>query len=128
MRKTALLMLYSNLRLWHRLPRFLLCLCFALITFFVNAQSTVTGKVTDENGSGMPGVNVLVKGTATGTSTDANGAYSLTASESDVLVFSFIGYTTEEISVGTRTTIDIALTASIESLSEVVVVGYGTQK
>jgi TonB-linked SusC/RagA family outer membrane protein len=88
----------------------------------------VSGKVTDETGAPLPGVNVVVKGTTKGTTTDTEGKYSLEVDgDNAVLVFSFIGYTSEEVVVGTQTTIDIALTPDITSLSEVVVVGYGTQ-
>jgi TonB-linked SusC/RagA family outer membrane protein len=101
-----------------------------LLALNVDAQEiTVTGRVTDEAGTEMPGVNIVVKGTTKGTTTDTNGAYSLSVSEgNDVLVFSFIGYETAEQSVSGRTKIDVTLMSSIESLSEIVVVGYGTQK
>lgn len=88
---------------------------------------TVTGTVTDETGRGLPGVNVLIKGTTNGTTTDAEGKYSLAAEATDILVFSFIGYMKEEIAVNSQTVIDISLNPDITSLSEVVVVGYGTQ-
>jgi TonB-dependent starch-binding outer membrane protein SusC len=116
-----------------RSPDFLRLLLFAflvlLITPAVQGQTLIRGKVTDENGTGMPGVNILVKGTTTGTTTDSDGAYSLNAEASDaVLVFSFIGYTSEELPVNGRSSIDVSLTPSIESLNEIVVIGYGTQK
>jgi len=92
-------------------------------------EITVTGKVTDENRSPVPGVNVLIKGTTRGTTTDMDGVYSLTvADQNAVLVFSFIGYTTQEITVGAQTTIDVQLAQDVVSLNEVVVIGYGTQK
>lgn len=91
--------------------------------------ATVTGKVTDDTGTGLPGVSVLEKGTTNGTTTDANGDYSLTVSGTDAtLTFSFIGYETKEVSVGDRSTIDISLASDIQSLSEVVVIGYQTVK
>lgn len=88
----------------------------------VFAQKTITGKVTDaNNGTTLPGVNVVVKGTTTGTVTDMNGAYSLkVAANAQTLVFSFIGYTTKEEAIGTKTTIDISLAPSAELLDEVV--------
>ena len=90
---------------------------------------TVTGKVRDENGADFPGVNVLVKGTSVGTSTDINGQYSLEVpDESAVLVFSFIGYTTQEVTVGSRTTIDLAMTPDVQSLDEVVVTALGIER
>jgi TonB-linked SusC/RagA family outer membrane protein len=109
-------------------PKLLLIVFLALSFTAAHAQTLVKGKVTDENNTGMPGVNILVRGTTTGTTTDSNGDYSLNVEANDaVLVFSFIGYTSEEIPVGGRTSIDINLTPSIESLTEIVVVGYGTQ-
>jgi len=88
----------------------------------------ITGKVTTAmNNEPLPGVNVLEKGTMNGTITDLNGNYSLTvAGPSSELVFSFVGYLSEEVEVGGKTNISIALTETIESLQEVVVVGYGT--
>lgn len=90
---------------------------------------TVSGKVTDDKGEGIPGVNVLVKGTTTGTVTDTEGLYSLQVeNENAILVFSSIGFISQEIVVGNRQTIDVRLAPDITQLSEVVVVGYGTQK
>lgn len=91
-------------------------------------QRPVTGSVKDVSGSGMPGVNVIKKGTTIGTATDANGNFSIEAADDDVLVISFIGYLTQEIRVGSQSRIEIALTEDISTLQEVVVVGYGTQK
>jgi TonB-linked SusC/RagA family outer membrane protein len=89
----------------------------------------VRGQVTDESGNGLPGVNVLVKGTSTGTSTDASGNFSISVPDNNaVLVFSFIGYVPEEITVGSATTVNVKLIPDIKSLNEVVVVGYGTQE
>jgi TonB-linked SusC/RagA family outer membrane protein len=99
---------------------------------FLNRHMAVTikGRVTaQEDKTGLPGVNVLLKGSTNGTTTDANGNYTLSVPEATgTLVFSYIGYTTEEVPINGRTTIDIAMIADIKSLSEVVVVGYGTQK
>jgi TonB-linked SusC/RagA family outer membrane protein len=90
---------------------------------------TISGRVTDEAGQGLPGVTVLLKGTTTGSATDSEGKYSITAPDGNgTLVFSFIGYTTQEIPVNGRTTIDVILGTDVKILSEVVVVGYGTQK
>ncbi len=90
---------------------------------------TVSGKVTDDAGMPLPGVNILVKGTTNGTTTDAQGSFNINVeNESAVLVFSFIGFEMQEAIVGTRTEINISLTPDIKSLEEVVVVGYGTQK
>jgi TonB-linked SusC/RagA family outer membrane protein len=89
----------------------------------------VTGNVQDEKGEALPGVNVTVKGTSIGTTTDVNGNYSLNLSEKqDVLVFSFIGYATQEVAVNDRAVLNVTLEEDVKSLDEVVVVGYGTQK
>jgi TonB-linked SusC/RagA family outer membrane protein len=92
------------------------------------ADIGVSGRVTSENDEGLPGVNVTMKGATLGTVTDANGSYSLTVPENATLIFSYIGYVTEEVAVGNRTTINVKLIPDIKSLSEVVVVGYGTQE
>jgi TonB-linked SusC/RagA family outer membrane protein len=90
---------------------------------------SVSGKVVDENSDPLPGVNVLIKGTTIGTTTDAGGAYTLEVADANaILVFSFIGYVSQEVAVGARTNIDISLVADVTSLEEVVVVGYGTVK
>ncbi|MEM9830265.1 MAG: SusC/RagA family TonB-linked outer membrane protein [Bacteroidota bacterium] len=96
----------------------------------LSLEQTVSGKVTDgENGDPLPGVNVLAKGTTTGTVTDVNGSYRLTvADEIEILVFSSIGYTTQEVAINGRSTINLELLPDVQSLSEVVVIGYGSQK
>jgi TonB-linked SusC/RagA family outer membrane protein len=95
-----------------------------------NTAFLVSGLVKDELGQSLPGVTVMVKGTTSGTSTDAEGRFTISVNDTIdvVLVFSFIGYNTIEVSVNGRSTIDVALNPSIESLAEIVVVGYGTQK
>ncbi|MEQ9443162.1 MAG: TonB-dependent receptor [Cyclobacteriaceae bacterium] len=91
---------------------------------------TVRGQVTDgENAAPIPGVNVLAKGTTTGTVTDIDGNYSLTVDDDvTVLVFSSIGYVAQEVEINGRQNIDITLSADVQSLEEVVVIGYGTQE
>lgn len=90
---------------------------------------TVTGKVTDESGQPMPGVTVLVKGSATTVYTSANGNYTITApDENAVLVFSSIGFETQEIKAGSRTTINVTLKMATSKLEETVIIAYGTQK
>nr|WKN34894.1 SusC/RagA family TonB-linked outer membrane protein [Tunicatimonas sp. TK19036] len=93
-------------------------------------QQTISGKVTDgESGDALPGVNVLAKGTTSGTVTDIEGNYRLTvADEVNTLVFSSIGYVTQEVEINNRTAINLTLAPDIQSLSEVVVIGYGTQR
>ena len=90
---------------------------------------TVSGTVVDENGETLPGVNVLEKGTTNGTTTNANGEFNLEVqNENSILVFSFIGYTSQEIRVGNQTNIHVSMVPDVETLQEVVVVGYGEQK
>ena len=90
---------------------------------------TINGQVLDEESSPVPGVNVLVKGTTNGTTTDVDGRFVLDVEDqSSILVFSFIGYTTQEVVVGSQTTINVTLAQDVQSLQEVVVVGYGEQK
>jgi TonB-linked SusC/RagA family outer membrane protein len=92
-------------------------------------QITVTGTVKDENGDPMPGVNVQVEGTSTGSMTDVNGKFSINAPRSDaVLILSFVGYYDMRVLLAGRTTIDVSMEPSIENLDEVIVVGYGTQR
>ncbi|MDN5204359.1 TonB-dependent receptor [Fulvivirgaceae bacterium BMA10] len=95
----------------------------------VSEEKTITGKVTDENGNGLPGVNVLVKDTNIGIVTNVDGNYKLIVpDDASILVFSYVGYLTEEVEIAGRTTIDFALTPDIETLSEVIVVGYGSKE
>ena len=106
---------------------------FALILFSVctvNAQSvTVKGKITSkDDGLGLPGASVVVKGTSNSAATDIDGSYSITANANDVLVFSYIGFTPQEIEVGTKTTLNVVLVSEATTLDDVVVIGYGTQK
>ena len=92
-------------------------------------QASITGQIFDENGDPFLGVTVILKGTATGTTTDMEGKYSIAVpSEQSVLVFSFVGYNKQEITVGNRTVIDITLTPDVTALDEVVVTGLGIRK
>ncbi|MEN8250911.1 MAG: TonB-dependent receptor [Bacteroidota bacterium] len=86
----------------------------------------ITGTITDETGASIPGVSIVEKGTTNGTVSDADGKYNLNVSEGATLVFSFVGYETQEVAVGNATEINITLAASTEILSEIIVVGYGT--
>lgn len=87
---------------------------------------SISGKVTDENGDGLPGAGVLVKGSGNGTVSDLDGNYKLDVPSSEsILVISFVGYKTQEVVVGARTTIDLALEIDATALDEIVVVGYG---
>ncbi len=89
----------------------------------------IAGRITDEKGEVLPGVNVLLKGTQRGTTSQADGTFTIAVPDDKaVLVFSFVGYLTREIAVGNRTRIDLELLVDNKALEEVVVVGYGTQK
>ncbi|HMQ00608.1 MAG TPA: SusC/RagA family TonB-linked outer membrane protein, partial [Cyclobacteriaceae bacterium] len=93
-------------------------------------ERTISGRITAaEDGSTLPGVNVLLKGTGTGTVTDVNGTYRISIPQSGgTLVFSFIGLITQEVEVGSRSTVDVIMESDIKQLSEVIVTGYGTQE
>jgi TonB-linked SusC/RagA family outer membrane protein len=91
-------------------------------------QKRVNGTVTDAKGETVIGANVVEKGTANGSITDADGKFTLTVKENATLVISFVGYVTQEIAVGNRTALDVTLQEDTQALEEVVVVGYGTQK
>ncbi|MCD6333240.1 MAG: SusC/RagA family TonB-linked outer membrane protein [Bacteroidales bacterium] len=93
------------------------------------AQMRIRGKVTDKaTGNPLPAVNVYIQGTTTGTATDANGMYSISASRNSVLVFSSVGYAQQEITVGNTTTINVALVPSATELGEVVVTALGIKR
>ena len=87
---------------------------------------TVTGNVTDADGLPLPGVNILVKGTSTGTQSDFDGKYSIQVSADQTLVFKYLGFKTQEIPVGSKSTVDVSMVVDAAELSEVVVVGYST--
>lgn len=92
-------------------------------------DKTVTGKVSDEKGMGLPGVNILIVGTQQGTTSDQDGNYKISLpTGSNTLRFSFIGYTSHDAVVGNETTINVTLEPDVNALREVVVVGYGTQE
>lgn len=108
----------------------LLCITLGIASVTWAQDRVVTGKVTAaEDGSALPGVNVVLKGTTNGTVTDGNGDYKLSVPNGGgSLVFSFIGLQTAEVPIGDRTTIDVALSLDVQQLSEVVVVGQGVQR
>ncbi len=107
-------------------------LCMIALSFCstIFAQEvTVQGKVTDADGSApLPGVSIVVKGTTKGTTTDAQGKYRLSATPNAALVFSFVGYTPQEISVGNRTVIDVTMAQDFRQLNEIVVTALGIKK
>lgn len=116
----------QNYRGFQKLASLFFFLFAASLAF--GQQQLVTGKITDESGATLPGVNVVIKGTTTGTSSDAEGSFSIEASPTDVLVISFIGYTPQEIRVGNQTTFQVSLEEDVRTLQEVVVIGYGEVK
>ncbi|MEP2510288.1 MAG: SusC/RagA family TonB-linked outer membrane protein, partial [Reichenbachiella sp.] len=108
----------------------LLLLILIQIASPVQAQSSVVkGRITSsDEGEGLPGVSILEKGTTNGSVTDLDGNYSLSVSSGATLVISYIGYLTQEVAVGSQSEISLALEPDIETLEEIVVIGYGTQK
>lgn len=110
-----------------------LLVCVVIVSSAVTAWAqgrVITGTVTSaEDGSSLPGVSVVIKGTTTGTSTDANGSYSLSVPEGqNVLIYSFIGMQSQEVEIGNRTVIDIQLAEDVRQLSEVVVTALGIER
>jgi TonB-dependent starch-binding outer membrane protein SusC len=102
-------------------------LLFQVVVFGQGKQ--ISGTVSDKTGEPLPGVNVVIKGTTVGTTTDFNGKYSIAVKkESEVLVFSFVGYIEQNVVVGNQTTINVALKEDVMQLNEVVAIGYGVQK
>jgi len=90
--------------------------------------SKLTGTVTDENGVGMPGVTIAKKGTSSGANSDVNGKYSIDVNPGDVLVYSFVGYKSQEVKITNQSVLNIQLAVDAKSLEEIVVTGYGNQK
>ncbi|HCT69869.1 MAG TPA: hypothetical protein DF409_01235, partial [Bacteroidales bacterium] len=112
----------------------LLKVLFLLLGLAIGSQGfsqgvRVSGKVTDANdGQSIPGVTILVKNTSTGTITDIDGKYSLEVEPGATLVFSFVGYNTQEVIAGAQTTLNVVLVPSVTELEEAVIIGYGTVK
>ena len=94
----------------------------------VRGQKTVSGKVTDNSGEGLPGVNVVIKGTTIGSITDFDGNYQVSVEENSTLVFSFVGFAPQEIEVGTRSVINMTLSQDVRALDEVVVTALGIER
>jgi hypothetical protein len=113
---------------WHK--KVMLALFAAMASLSTMAQYTVSGKITSgEDQSTLPGVNILVKGTTNGTISDAEGNFSVTAgSANDVLVFSFVGFLTQEVGINNRTNFNVVLESDAKQLSEVVVTALGIEK
>lgn len=91
-------------------------------------QQQITGRVVDVNGQPLAGVSIILKGSLIGATTNSDGIYSINALSNNVLVFSYVGFIAKEVEVGGRTSIDVVLEQSVESLDEIVVIGYGTQR
>ncbi|QHT68580.1 SusC/RagA family TonB-linked outer membrane protein [Rhodocytophaga rosea] len=110
----------------------LLLIIFSIFLYSgaAQAQQKISGKVSaQEDGSIVPGVNITIKGTTSGTVTDGTGMYSITVPDAKaILVFSFIGLTTEEIEVGNQTTIDVQMTSDVKTLTEIVVTAFGIER
>ena len=106
---------------------FIFLLLFVTTTMALSQSKAITGTVkSSDDGSSLPGVNVLEKGTTNGTATNANGDFSLTVGDEATLVFTFIGYGVQEVSVANQSVINVTMVPEITQLSDVVVVGYGT--
>jgi TonB-linked SusC/RagA family outer membrane protein len=102
------------------------CLLLFVSNVLLAQDRNINGTVKDGSGSGIPGVSIRVKGTQTGTTTNADGAYSIKATSSNVIVFSAIGYGTQEVKVGNNSTLDVTLTDDVNALEEVVVTGLAS--
>src|SRR5690349_9847682 len=106
---------------------YMLCLLASLTGFA--QERVITGRVTSsDEGTGLPGVNIFQKGTQNGTITDGDGRFSINVGDGATVVFSFVGYTSQEIQVQGQTTLNISLEPDVTTLSELVVVGYGQQE
>lgn len=92
------------------------------------ADVEISGKITDENGEGLPGASILIKGKAQGTTTNLEGEYKLTVPDDAVLEISYVGYSSQDIVLGAQSVIDVQLVPDAAQLDEIVVVGYGTVK
>jgi len=109
--------------------RYVVALLFLVSTTAWSQSRTLTGKVTSsDDGTGIPGVNIVEKGTNNGVVTDVDGNYSISVNPSATLVFSFVGFATQEVVVGNQSTANVSMAPDARALSEVVVVGYGTQE
>jgi TonB-dependent starch-binding outer membrane protein SusC len=120
----------KKLRIIHVVALIGMYLSLLLVSTSGYAQNgVVTGTVTDAaNGQPLPGVTVKVRGTSLATTTNVNGGYSIKVNPNSKLIFSFIGYTDQEVEVGAGNVYNIKLAASSSNLNEVVVIGYGTAK
>lgn len=106
----------------------LLFFSIVLFTNFIFAQTKITGTVTDEKGNLLPGVNIILKGTQIGVASDFNGDYSIDVPNEGILQFSYLGYITKEVDIKNQVIINVTLEPSVESMDEIVIIGYGSQK
>lgn len=111
----------------NKLHGFLTLLLAFVVQFTFAQEKTITGTVVDEDGLPLPGVNIIVQGTSQGAQTNFDGNYTISAESTDILVFSYVGFTTQEIPVGDKTVIDVTLGVDAAALEEVVVLGYSTR-
>src|SRR5210317_2499363 len=110
------------------LTRFLTSAMMLCFVFSFAQEKTVSGKVTDQNGAPLPGVSVLVVGTTTGTQSDFDGLYSISVAQGATLRFSYIGQKTQDVVVGSSSTVNVQLEEDAQALEEVVVTGYSSLK
>jgi len=117
-------------KVYNNLKRGMLLLLWLASSHGLLAQErVVSGTVKDEGGNGMPGVNVLIKGTSSGTASDGSGQYRINVSgDQGTIVFSFIGYVTKEVSIGAQSTVDVQMDLDVQTLTELVVTGYSIDK
>src|SRR5208337_2337081 len=121
----------SQRQLWP-IKNLLAVFLFVLLTFTVSnlyaQERTITGKISSKDGSGLPGATVTVKGTTKGMMTDVNGVYSITASSTDVLVITYVGYMSQEIPVQGQSEINVTLAEEVTKINEVTVTALGIKK
>ena len=110
-------------------PLSIILILVLLLPFWARAQQrTVSGTIRGDNNDAIPGANIILKGTTTGTISDIDGKYSITVNDDATLIFSFLGYETQEVRVGDQSVIDVSLVFSSKQLTEVVIVGYGSKR
>ncbi len=119
---------FSSLTAWQGAGRSLLVAAVLLLSSGWVLARTITGTVVDETGIGLPGVNIIVEGTSSGTVTDIDGSYSVSANDGDVLIFSFTGYQTQRVTIAGQSRIDLSLQPDVAVLEQVVVTGYNQQR
>ncbi len=118
-----------KLELFFKIPRLIPLVYLLLNSGFMFGQNiNLSGTVHDENGEGIPGASILIKGTNSGTTTDVNGVYTISVPKDAILVVSYVGYDSKEIQVNGQSKLDIVLSTGTSALDEILVVGYGTQK